>query len=120
MANRKKNSSTKGLREFMRDVAPVWRKQCVRCTTVYSKFHKLCPECEYGEWLLEGEVDDTGLQPGGRKQRPQYKPRPDTIKSECRKIQAGWERDGDLRATQGPVDWSVPRSVIKDTNIDLD
>ena len=110
---KKRNRSSKGLREFMRDVGPVWNKQCVRCGTVYSKFHRLCTECEYGEWLLEGEVEDT--EPSGKKsgQKPHYRPREETIRSECVKIQEKWKRDGDVRATMGPVAWVPPGSRLK-------
>ena len=115
----KKSKSTAGLREFMRDVVPVWNKQCVRCTTVYSKFHRICPECEYGDWLLEGEVDDTSPHPFNQ-QREHYKPRPETIRSVCRMIQKDWVKNGDARAVQGVVGWKPPGSRIKQRDEDHD
>ncbi len=122
MPRKRVPKSNKGLRDFMRDVVPVWNKQCVRCTTVYSKFHRLCPECEYGDWLLEGEVEST--EPSDthpfNKQREHYKPRLETIRSVCRMIQKDWVKDGDVRATQGPMRWTPPGSQMKQRDADHD
>jgi len=122
MVYRRKNRSTDELREFIKSVVPVWNKQCVRCATVYAKFFKVCPECEFTEWLLEGEVDDVEAprpKPSGKNQKPQYKPRPETIDNMRRKIQGEWVANGDPRAALGIDDWEVPRTVVKDTT-DLD
>ena len=117
---RKRDKSTQGLRDFMRDVAPVWNKQCTRCGVVYSKFHRLCPDCSYGEWLLEGEVDDTEAPPRKSGQKPHYRPREETIRNECLKIQEQWKKDGDVRATLGPVRWKPPGSSLKQRDDDHD
>jgi len=116
---RKRNQSSEGTRSFIRDNVPVWNKQCVRCATVYTKFHRLCPECKYGEWRLEGEVEDLGEAPR-RVQKPHYRPREDTIRSECLKIQEQWKKNGDVRATQGPVAWKPPGSRIQHIDEDHD
>ena len=102
----------------MRDYVPVWNKQCVRCATVFSKFHRLCPECSYGEWLLEGEVVDVELA-RGRKQAGRYRPREETIAKVKSEIQADWEKKKDVRATQGRVPWDPPTSRIQDRGDDF-
>jgi len=119
--SRGRDISSDATREFIRDHVPVWNKQCVRCSTVYNKFHRLCPECQYGEWLLEGEVVDVEeSRLRGRKQKGRYRPREETIEKVKAEIQQGWIRDKDPRASQGPIQWEPPGSRIKQRDDDHD
>jgi predicted nucleic acid-binding Zn-ribbon protein len=114
---RKPKPSTEAQREYMAEHCTSFNKQCVRCATIYIKFHIDCPECGYHEWMLEGEVvdaEEAAERARRRGAKDKYRPSESEVRRMRTVIQREWERSKDVRSRQGPTPWEVRRSEFKE------